>query len=288
MRARSYPASKFTPVKSDGDQGGYANGVVSYQSDGLTVYALMSIPDGVKPARGWPVIILAHGYIDPSLYKTDDASYADLIAAFARAGYVVIKPDYRGNGQSQGVPEGGHFSPVYAYDLLNLISAVKADSRMDASRIGLFAHSMGGHEALRAMVVSHDIKAVVFMAGVVGSFNDIFYNWPNSPVSTDQPAVVQQIRADEIDAHGTPATDPAFWNSASAINYVSFTTAAVQINQDVGDTVVPKTFADHLDAALVAASKNVQYLTYPGDDHQFIANRSAILANAVAFYKANL
>jgi len=288
MRARSYPASKFAIVKSDGDLGGYTNSVVSYQSDGLTVYALMSIPDTAQPSHGWPVIILAHGYIDPAAYKTDDSSYGEFIASFARAGYMVIKPDYRGNGISQGVPEGGHFSPVYAYDLLNLISTIKSDSRMDASRIGLFAHSMGGHEALRAMVVSHDIKAVVFMAGVVGSFNDIFYNWPNSPVATDQPPVVQQIRDQEIAAHGTPASDPAYWNSASAINFVSSTTAAVQINQDIGDTVVPKTFADHLNAALVAESKSVQYLTYPGDDHQFTANRTAILTNALAFYRTNL
>ena len=288
MRARSYPASSFTLVRTDGDQGGYVNTVVSYQSDSLRVYALVATPDGARPAAGWPVIVLNHGYIDPSTYRTDDASYAQFIAAFARAGDMVVKPDYRGNGQSQGVPEGGHFSPVYAYDLLNLISTLKADPLVDPTRIGLFAHSMGGHEALRAMVVSHDIKAVVFMAGVVGSFFDIFYNWPNSPVTTDVPAIVQQLRNAAIAAHGTPRTDPTFWDSASAINDVSFTTAVVQVNQDVGDTVVPKLFADHLVAALQAAGKSVQYNTYPGDDHQFTQNRAAILANAVAFYKANL
>lgn len=288
MRARSYPASVLTPVRSDGDQGGYVNTVVSYQSDSLRVYALVATPDSARPAAGWPVIVLNHGYIDPSTYRTDDASYAQFIAAFARAGYMVVKPDYRGNGQSQGVPEGGHFSPVYAYDLLNLISTLKADPLVDPTRIGLFAHSMGGHEALRAMVVSHDIKAVVFMAGVVGSFHDIFYNWPNSPVTTDVPAIVQQLRLAAIAAHGTPRTDPTFWDSASAIDDVGFTTAAVQVNQDVGDTVVPRLFADHLVAALRAAGKSVQYNTYPGDDHQFTQNRAAILANAVAFYRANL
>src|ERR1035437_9733722 len=124
MRRRTYPASTLTPVRSDGDRGGYVNSVVSFQSDGITEYALQSLPHTRRPARGrpaagWPVVILNRGCIDPATYRTDDASYAQFIAAFARAGYLVLKPDYRGHGQSQGVAEGAHLSPVYAYDLLN-------------------------------------------------------------------------------------------------------------------------------------------------------------------------
>lgn len=289
LQARSYPASTLVPVRSDGDRGGYVNTVVSFQSDGLREYALMSIPDGVRPAGGWPVIILSHGYVDPAAYHTDDNAYVNFISAFARAGYVVIKPDYRGNGESQGVPEGGHLSPVYAYDVLNLVSTLKADGRIDSSRIGLFGHSLGGHEVLRAMVVSKDIKAVVILAGVVGSFYDLFYNWPRTPASMVTPVAVQVTVEDTVIAtYGTPMGDPAFWNSASAINYVGATTAAVQVDQDVDDTVVPKVFSDHLAAALQAAGKTVEYNLYPGDDHQFSRNRAAILTSTVAFYRAHL
>jgi dipeptidyl aminopeptidase/acylaminoacyl peptidase len=290
MRARAYPASTLVPVRSDGEKGGYVNTVVSFQSDGLTEYALMSVPDTARPAAGWPVVVINHGYIDPASYVTDGPDYAEFIAAYARAGYVVLKPDYRGNGHSQGVPEGGHLSPVYAYDLLNLVSTLRADPRIDPSRIGLYGHSMGGDEVLRAMVVSKDIKAVVFMAGVVGSFQDIFFNWPHpSTTPTPPPVAVQvQVGTAVVAAHGTPTQDPSFWDSASAINYVDFTTAAVQINQDVDDSMVPKLFSDHLAAALQAAGKSVQYITYPGDDHQFIRNRAAILANSVAFFRAHL
>ncbi len=288
MRRRTYPASTLTPVRSDGDQGGYVNSVVSFQSDGLTEYALMSVPDSRRPAAGWPVVIVNHGYIDPATYRTDDASYAQFIAAFARAGYLVLKPDYRGHGQSQGVAEGAHLSPVYAYDLLNLISTVAADPRMDPARVGLYGHSMGAHEVLRAMVVSKQIRAVVVMAGVVGSMDDLFYNWPAPPVPVHPPPVQSQVEAGAVDTHGNPRDNPGFWDSASAINYVSSTTAAVQIDQDVADSTVPRLFADHLDTALTAAGKTVEYDLYPGDDHQFIRNRAAILARALAFLRAHL
>jgi dipeptidyl aminopeptidase/acylaminoacyl peptidase len=289
MRARAYPASTLTEVRSDGDQGGYVNTVVSFVSDGLTEDALMSMPDSSRPAAGWPVIVMCHGYIDPRTYRTDDASYAQFIAAFARAGYLVLKPDYRGHGSSQGVPEGGYLSPVYTYDVLNLVSTLRADPRVDPHRIGLYGHSLGGYEALRAMVVSPDIRAVTLMAGVVGSLDDIFYHWPQPAQPTaPPPPVQQQVARSVIASNGTPHTRPDFWNSASPINYLAGGTAAVQIDMDVSDSAVPKLFSDHLDAALVAAGRTVQYITYPGDDHQFIRNRATVLANMVAFFRAHL
>ena len=288
IKARSYPGSAITTVQYLGDQTGYRNSIVSYQSDGLKIYALMSVPNVAKPAAGWPVIILDHGYINPATYTTNGPQYRQFEAPLARAGYVVIKPDYRGNGSSQGVPEGGHFSPVYAYDNLNLVASIKQDPQMDPKRIGILAHSMGGHEALRTIVVSKDVKATAFMAGVVGSFNDIFYNWPNSPALTDQPAIVQTIRLNLIKKYGTPKDNPDFWNSASAINYVASITGTIQVNQDVGDSVVPKLFADHLVAALQAAGKPVQYNLYPGDDHNFSQNQTALINNLLKFYQSNL
>jgi dipeptidyl aminopeptidase/acylaminoacyl peptidase len=289
MRDRAYPASALTQLRTDGDLGGYVNTVVSFVSDGLTEDALMSTPDRPRPAAGWPVIVICHGYIDPRTYRTDDASYAQFIAAFARAGYLVLKPDYRGHGHSQGVAEGGYLSPVYTYDVLNLVSALRADPRVDPSRIGLYGHSLGGYEALRAMVVSHDIRAVTFMAGVVGSLNDIFYEWPKPAQPTaPPPPVQQQVARSVIATNGTPHTQPDFWSSASPIDFVAGGTAAVQINMDVADSQVPKIFSDHLDAALVAAGRSVQYITYPGDDHQFSRNRAAVIANMLAFFRAHL
>ena len=288
IKARSYPGSAITTVQDLGDQTGYHNSIASYQSDGLKIDALMSVPDSAKPAAGWPVIILDHGYINPATYTTNGPQYRQFIAPLARAGYVVVKPDYRGNGSSQGVPEGGHFSPVYAYDNLNLVASIKQDPELDPKRIGILAHSMGGHEALRTIVVSPDVKATAFMAGVVGSFNDIFYNWPNSPAPSDQPAIVQTIRLNLIKKYGPPKDNPDFWNSASAISYASSVTGTIQVNQDTGDSVVPKLFADHLVTALQAAHKPVQYNLYPGDDHNFSRNQTALIKNLLSFYQSNL
>src|SRR5205814_1073917 len=82
----------------------YRQYVASYLSDGLKIFALLTVPNGAKPASGWPVIIFNHGYIPPTVYRTTER-YVAYIDAFARSGYIVFKPDYRGFGSSQGTPD---------------------------------------------------------------------------------------------------------------------------------------------------------------------------------------
>lgn len=289
LRIHPYRASQIVTERSLGKRGGREDSIVSYRSDGLKVYALRSTPAGNPPADGWPVIILCHGYIDPDKYQTDGPEYMELIEAFARAGYMVLKPDYRGHGQSEGQPVGGHFAPDYTYDILNLIATLKRTDQIDAQRIGLAGHSLGGHVALRTIVVSQDIKATAMVSGVVGSMEDIFFNWPRSPDRKDEPAgLVQGQREKLVREHGDPKSNPGYWNSASAINYVQAVAGPVQVHQSATDSTVPKLFSDHLVDALRKAGKRVDYRVYPGDDHQFVWNRAALVDNLVKFYRANL
>lgn len=290
IRARAYPGSNITQTQDLGTvAGGAHNTVVSFVSDGLTEYALMSTPAGSAPAGGWPVVILLHGYIDPAAYSTTGTEYRSYITAFTAAGYVVIKPDFRGHGASQGEASGGHFSPAYTYDTLNLMASIKQTSNLNPARIGLFGHSLGGHVALRTAVASANVKATVIMAGVVGSIYDLLYNWPRSPMPNDRPvAVVSGARQALIAKYGDPKANPAFWESASAINYVKYISGAVQIHHDTLDSTVPVSFSRSLEAALKAANIPQEAYYYEGDDHQFSSFQSLLLSRTVAFYKARL
>lgn len=289
IRARSYPGGEITIEQQLDQRGSRQVSIVSYRSDGFKIYALLSLPTSQRPTAGYPVIILDHGYINPAQYQTDGPEYSSWIDALTAAGFAVIKPDYRGNGNSEGVPEGGHYSPVYAYDNLNLVSSLKQYPVVDPKRIGLVGHSLGGHEALRTIVVSPDIKATSLAAGVTGSFYDLFFNWPHSPAPNDQPtAIVRGNLQRLVDEQGNPKTNPDFWSSASAVNYVSAVTGAVQVNHGTADDVVPKLFSDHLVEALQKAGKTVEYQVYDGGDHQFTHDHDLFLRNLVDFFKRQL
>ena len=286
IKARSYPGSSITVEQDLGSN----RKIVSYMSDEFKVFALMATPNSNAPAGGWPVVILNHGYVEPSAYRTTNNYYSAPISALANSGFAVLMPDYRGHGSSQGTPEGGHFSPVYTYDDLNLISSIAKSPELglSTSRIGTLGHSLGAHTSLRVAVVNANIKATVYAAGVVGSVDDILYNWPNSPMPSDLPASIHATRDSLLAQYGTPKTNPEFWNSVSAINYVGNITGASQIHHSQSDTVVPLNFSTKLDTALKTAGKPVEFYVYPGSEHQIISNSQLAISRMVEFFRKSL
>ena len=182
MRAREYPGSDIT-IEETLDPGvNYDRYYVSYRSEGLKIYALMTVPNEEKPATGWPVIIFNHGFIPPDVYVSTEryVAYVDLIA---RSGYIVFRSDYRGHGNSEGDARGAYGSPDYTVDVLNAVASMKRYPDADPNRIGMWGHSMGGYITLRSMVITKDIKAGVIWGGVVASYPDLLTRWRRGPGS---------------------------------------------------------------------------------------------------------
>lgn len=101
MRQQDYLGSEIIFEQTLESEGNYSQHVVSYQSDGYKIYALMTIPNGAKPDTGWPVIVFNHGYVRPSEYSTT-SNYVPYMDMLASSGYIVFKSDYRGHGRSDG------------------------------------------------------------------------------------------------------------------------------------------------------------------------------------------
>ena len=124
MRNQEYPGSEITIEQNLPDGLNFKRYIASYRSDGLKIYALLTIPKDDMPQFGWPVIIFNHGYIPPAEYRTTE-KYLAYTDAFSRNGYILFRPDYRGHGNSEGNPEGGYYSPAYTIDVLNAVSSIK-------------------------------------------------------------------------------------------------------------------------------------------------------------------
>lgn len=285
-RAKAYPGSALTvrqPLKAGSN---YQRSVVSYQSDGLRINALLTVPNGTPPKGGWPAIVFNHGYIPPNVYRTTEryVAYQD---AFARAGFVTLKSDYRGHGSSQGEPLGGYYAPGYTTDVMNALSSLKKDPRVNAGRIGMWGHSMGGFLTLRAMVIDPSVKAGVIWAGVVADYDGIMNGW-NSPVPASIPRGVLELRNKALAKYGTPQSNPDFWNNLSANSYLKDLGGPLQLHIGTADEDVPVAFHTALRAQLGAIGKPVQSYVYPGDNHDLTRNLNTALARSVAFFKERL
>lgn len=289
MRKQEYPGSNITIEQTLPDGSNYKRFITSYRSEGLKIYALLTIPKGPKPATGWPVIVFNHGYIPPAQYRTTER-YVAYVDGFARNGYIVFRSDYRGHGSSEGRAEGGYGSPAYTIDIMNAISSLKKHPDVDAGRMGMWGHSMGGSITLRSMVLAKDIKAGVIWAGVVASYPDLISRWrrgnnPNpTPTPTGPVTGSRRWRQLLIEQYGDPGQNPAFWNSISANSYLADISGPVQLHHGSADTSVPWEFSKSLEDQMNAAGKTVEYYLYQGDDHNLSNQFGTAMKRSVEFF----
>lgn len=286
MRAQDYPGSEITIEQTLQPGSNYKRYVVAYQSEGLKIFALMTIPNGAKPKTGFPVIVFNHGYIPPTQYKTTER-YVAYVDAFAKNGYIVFRPDYRGHGESEGIAAGGYGSPDYTIDVLNAVASIKKHKDADPNRIGMWGHSMGGSITLRAMVTTKEIKAGVIWAGVVASYPDLMYNWNRGGAPAPTPAIPspgRRWRQDWVTIYGTPEQNPEFWDSISPNAYLADLSGPLQLHHGTADTTVPLAFSETLHKQVQAVGKPVEFFSYKGDNHNLSLNLNLALQRSVAFF----
>lgn len=291
MRRQSYPGSDIVIEQTLEPGANYDRYIVSYLSEGYKIYALLTVPHGERPASGWPVILFNHGYIPPDEYRTAER-YAAYVDAIARRGYIVLKSDYRGHGNSEGEPEGGYGSPAYTVDVLNALASIQRFPDADPDRIGMWGHSMGGHITLRAMVTSPDIKAGVIWGGVVAPYPDLFTRWHRrtdtagsnsmpTPFPTSQRG---RWRTELTERYGSPQDNPAFWASISPNTYVGELSGPIQLHHGVADETVPPEFSQILYDEIIAAGGQAELYFYEGDNHNISQNFSLAMERSVQFF----
>jgi dipeptidyl aminopeptidase/acylaminoacyl peptidase len=247
----SYPSDPVTVVQNLGDRDGFPSKVFSFKAkaDGLTEYGMMLFPTTVQPAQGYPVIILCHGYETPAKYSTTRDAVNDM-EFYARHGFAVLKPDYRGQGMSinQGRADSAYYSMNYNTDLMSLLTAVKKTDYLDKSNINLWGMSMGAYLALRATVLSPDVKNLILLSGPVASLKTMYLTYiPPSDVNN---LIALKTRNEIFSKYGSPAENSTFWSAASPINFANRIKARVQIHVGSLDQVVPPQLSADLDSVL--------------------------------------
>jgi dipeptidyl aminopeptidase/acylaminoacyl peptidase len=273
LREHEYPASEIVIEETLEVGPNYNRYLASYQSEGLKIYALLTVPFGEKPATGWPVIVFNHGYIEPSVYRTTER-YIAYVDGFARSGYIVFRPDYRGHGSSEGEARGAYGRPDYTVDVLNAVAALKAYPDADANRLGMWGHSMGGYITLRAMVVDPTIKAGVIWGGVVAAYADM----------TDINGRPRFGTRGLLENYGDPSLDPEFWASISANSFLADLSGPLQLHHGSADDSVPVHFSYDLTEQARAVGQIAELYIWDGDDHNISKYFTGAILQSIAFF----
>lgn len=285
MRQRTYPGSEIVIEEKLTPGSNYDRYLASYQSDGLTIYALLTVPQGERPESGWPVIVFNHGYIPPAQYRTTER-YVAYVDGFARNGYTVFRPDYRGHGNSEGEPSSAYTAPDYTVDVLNAVTSLQRYPDTDPERIGMWGHSMGGTLTLRAMIVTDDIDAGVIWAGVVASIEEVWEEreeWIANHL-TATPGPDGSPPAQSVFAYGSFDENPAFWTSVDPTFHLEDLSGPLQLHHGTADQSVPISFSEDLQSRLETAGQPSELYRYEGDNHNLSNSFGTAMERSIQFF----
>jgi pimeloyl-ACP methyl ester carboxylesterase len=128
-------------------------------ADGRSMSALIYTPKQVTADNPAPGILAIHGYINS---RETQSGYA---IEFARRGFVVLALDQTGHGYSDSVAFDAGFGGPAGLEYLRSLAIV------DATRIGMEGHSMGGWAIQMAAVANpQGYEAMVLQGSSTGTF----------------------------------------------------------------------------------------------------------------------
>lgn len=135
---------------------------VSYESDGLTVFAYVYAPVETPKVKQ-PVIVFNRGSYTWNEFAGE---YLTTFHRLASAGFVVIAPMYRGSG---GAPGRDELGGADLDDLLNTISVIRQLPAANADQVFMYGESRGAMMTYQAIREHYPMLA----AAVYGGFTDL-------------------------------------------------------------------------------------------------------------------
>lgn len=133
---------------------------VTFQSDGLTLAGVVHTPADLAPGTERPAFLVLHGF-----GTGKDGSTPEIIAnMLADWGYVAMRFDFRGCGESEGEP-ARVLCEDQVEDVKNAVTWFAKQPYVDGAKIGVIGHSFGAAVAVYAGGVDERIAAVVSSCG---------------------------------------------------------------------------------------------------------------------------
>ena len=143
---------------------------VTFENYGEQLVGILHIPDGLRREKA-PAIAMFHGF-------TGNKSEAHrLFVQFARnlcnAGFVVLRIDFRGSGDSEGEFEEMTL-PGEVSDAKKCLDFLEVQSQIDKERTGVIGLSLGGRVATILASEDERVKSVVLLSPALGPLREVF------------------------------------------------------------------------------------------------------------------
>lgn len=253
--------------------------LVRYKAaDGLEMDGVLTLPQG-RVAKGLPVIILPHG---GPITEADRPGFDWLAQAFASRGYAVFQPNYRGTlgyGEAFSRAAYGEWGAKMQTDLSDGLTELARQGIVDPKRACIVGASYGGYAALAGVTLQQGVYRCA------ASINGV----SNLKAMIDEAADRAGRKSDAVrwwtKLMGVKAGDLGTLAAVSPARQAARADAPVLLVHGRDDTVVAPSQSEEMARELKRASKPVESVVLPGEDHWLSrgSTRQAMLSAVVAF-----
>lgn len=250
----------------------------------LRLSGVLNVPTGDGP---FPAVVLAHGYIDPAVYKSGQGMTRER-GFLAERGHVALHVDYRGHAGSDADPSGGADVRLgYAIDVISAVDALRqiavrdgTDVPVDPERVALFGRSMGGGVVQKVAAISPGlVNAVVAWASVSSLEAENFDHFIRDD-GDERLAVLER-------SHGLPEDSPDFWEGVSPRPHFDRITEPFLAVHGRNDDTCPPRWARETQRAMRQAGVDSELAWYD-DGHAFGPAFVAAMERTITFLDEHL
>ncbi|MBI4475909.1 MAG: S9 family peptidase [Acidobacteria bacterium] len=233
--------------------------------DGSMVGGVLTKPVGYQPGQRYPLIVAIHGGPASADVLGFNGGYGSQV--YAGAGYVVLKPNYRGS-TNYGIRHktdivGNYMAPGFD-DIMAGVDHLIGQGIVDGSRMGALGWSAGGHWSNWILTHTDRFKAISSGAGTS--------NWISMYAQSDVQRNRRFYLGDKL-----PYDDfDAYWNQ-SPLKYIKNAKTPTMIHVVEGDPRVPSPQSVELHMALKQLGVPTELYMYPGNTHGIPDPRNQLL-----------
>jgi alpha-beta hydrolase superfamily lysophospholipase len=244
-------------------------------SDGTRLAGTLTIPDGAASHRAAVVLVHGSGPENRNEQIGPNPVFAQLANALSNAGFVVLRYDKRGIGQS-----GGDARSMTREQLVQDVEAafrfVRAQAGVDPARVFLLGHSEGGELVPSVAAATPGVAGIVLMAPPALPLAQISMEQTLESVPASQRSqtrIAEAAALAKIRSGATTGPDMALYRDSmdyDPVKDIARVRVPILILQGGADVqVLPK----DLPRLLKAAKQHNAHVTariFPGDNHLFM------------------
>lgn len=133
---------------------------ITFKSDGLNIAGVVRVPEGLAAGERRPAFIVLHGFGS----NMTSSNVRQPCAMLEKLGYVTLRFDMRGCGQSEG-EKGRVICLEQVTDTRNALSFLAEQKQVDPGRIALLGSSFGAAVSVYTGGVDPRVAAVISSGG---------------------------------------------------------------------------------------------------------------------------